>query len=112
MASVIRGSDNFDSLVHQGIGVNQTWQDVVASRTFGTTYTNTTGKPISVWVFAGLPSVAGHLDFYIDGVQKKESNQCTSTNYSITVEGIVPNNSTYKVVSTNAGSNIKWSELR
>lgn len=28
------------------IGVDQTWQDVSAQRTMGTTYTNNTGKPI------------------------------------------------------------------
>lgn len=31
---------------NNSIGVNQTWQDVTASRTIGVTYTNTTGKPI------------------------------------------------------------------
>ena len=30
------------------IGVGQTWQDVTASRVAGITYTNSTGKPISV----------------------------------------------------------------
>jgi hypothetical protein len=29
-----------------GIGDGQTWQDVTSSRTMGTTYTNSTGKPI------------------------------------------------------------------
>jgi hypothetical protein len=32
------------------IGVGQTWTDVLASRTLNTTYTNTTGRPISVAV--------------------------------------------------------------
>ena len=29
-----------------GIGIGQTWQDVTSSRAIGTTYTNSTGKPI------------------------------------------------------------------
>jgi len=33
-----------------GLGVGQTWTDVSASRAVNTTYTNTTGRPISVAV--------------------------------------------------------------
>jgi hypothetical protein len=29
-----------------GVGIGQTWQNVTASRSTGTTYTNSTGKPI------------------------------------------------------------------
>lgn len=32
------------------IGVGQTWQNVTASRAFGVTYTNTTGKPIVLMI--------------------------------------------------------------
>jgi hypothetical protein len=107
MASVIRGSDNFDSLVHQGLGVNQTWQDVTASRINGATYTNTTGKPIVV-VGRGYGSTTSNrtrltingLTIYSDFV---------GVDYG-TVQGIVPNNGTYATLSPN-GNQTVW-ELR
>lgn len=34
------------------IGVGQTWQDVTVSRVAGTTYTNSTGKPIMIAIQA------------------------------------------------------------
>ncbi|NDK19415.1 hypothetical protein GW819_01085 [Candidatus Gracilibacteria bacterium] len=33
----------------EGVGVNQTWQDMTSSRVVGTIYTNTTDKPIMVY---------------------------------------------------------------
>ena len=39
-----------ESLVPEGVGVNQTWQDVESSRAVGTSYQNTTGVPIQVSV--------------------------------------------------------------
>ena len=39
-----------DDIVNGGIGVNQVWVDETANRVVGTTYTNTTGKPIMIWV--------------------------------------------------------------
>jgi hypothetical protein len=50
-----------------GIGGNQTWQDVTASRAIGTTYTNSTGKPIEVIVTATQVST-GSLSVTIGGV--------------------------------------------
>lgn len=37
----------------QQIGVGQTWQDLTASRSPSTSYQNTSGKPISVWINTG-----------------------------------------------------------
>lgn len=37
-----------DALVPEGIGVGQTWQNVTGSRTTGTAYQNTTGRPIMI----------------------------------------------------------------
>lgn len=71
MASVIRGSDNFDSLASSGLGDGQTWQDVTASRSSGITYTNTTGKAIGL-------SISG--------------SGTTNSNFSITINGIIFNN--------------------
>lgn len=37
-----------EHMIANTLGWGQTWQDVLASRTFGTSYQNTTGKPIQV----------------------------------------------------------------
>ena len=113
MASVIRGSDNFDSLVHQGIGVNQTWQDVTASRVVGTTYTNTTGKPIFVSISTSTSVASSNgIVLYIDGVIRLgDSNIGSNSGYASGVNGIIPNGSTYAIIL--AGETINaWSELR
>lgn len=85
----------------QVIGVGQTWQDVTASRVSGTTYTNTTGKPIQVYVNGtgvGSPVVV------VNGVQIASA----TTNYYVPPTFIVPNGATYSVTVAIS----KWSELR
>lgn len=81
----------------QVIGVGQTWQDVTGSRVSGTTYTNSTGKPIMVILtFAG-----GSANLTINGIQTGAIGylQCA----------IIPNGSTY---SSNGATVSKWLELR
>ena len=110
MASVIRGSDNFDS----GWGNGQTWQDVLASRTSGVTYTNTTGKPITVnigYYVGGNPAAVGQIT--INGVLLRYcqvNNAYVDTGFAT---AIIPNGATY-VFTANFGTfNINnWVELR
>lgn len=91
----------------QDLGVGQTWQNVTASRALGVTYTNSTGKPITVSIraFAGVLGT-----FIIDGltVINFANNDPTYGNfYSYTV--IIPNGSTYSMTGSTIGS---WFELR
>lgn len=94
------------------IGWGQTWQDVKASRTFGTSYQNTTGKPIQV---------------AITGVNSDRNIQVSSDNSTWISVGslfggnvdpggmsfIVPDNYYYRVDTTgSAGTIIYWVELR
>ena len=114
MSSIIRGSDNFDSLIHQGLGVNQTWQDVTGSRVAGTTYTNSTGKPIFVQVYCFMSVANTTWTITVDGqVRSGLSSTAWSVNSYNTVQAIIPNNSTYSV-SASTGTIVlnKWSELR
>lgn len=84
------------------IGVGQTWQDVTASRALGTTYTNTTGKPIMVKVNSN-GSVA--ITCIVDGVTLE-----TAVTGGVKSDFTVPNNSTYSIPS---GAVLgKWAELR
>jgi hypothetical protein len=46
--STIQGAGGNAATAMSSVGYGQTWQDVTGSRTAGTTYYNTTGKPIQV----------------------------------------------------------------
>ena len=101
MPSNIRGSDDFDSA--KAFGQNQTWQDVSASRSVGTLYTNDTGKAIAVsWYSGGSTESSG----YVDGMQIVYALCPVGVNTPLFM--IVPNGSTYQV-NTNA---YEWRELR
>lgn len=87
----------------QRVGVNQTWQNLTASRAIGTTYTNNTGRPIQV-VFSG-----GNNANYIFTVQGVTVAQWTQNNSQATVSAIIPNGNTYSVANGSVGV---WAELR
>lgn len=113
------GSANVDLPL---IGYGQTWQDVTASRALGTTYTNSTGKPIMICVFAygANPAQTLSLRVVINGVNTYIAVDNNSTNTG-TPAGttIIQSGATYKVdvvigVSTTVsnGTLQAWSELR
>jgi hypothetical protein len=87
-----------------GIGIGQTWQDVKSSRATGTTYTNSTGKPIMVSISQGS---TGQQNIYINGNQFAQLNQVSNTSGGFTF--IVPDGNTYRI-DTNLPS--WWWELR
>ena len=88
-----------------GIGVNQTWTDVTASRASGTTYTNSTGKPIQVLISISVSTQTFY--FYINGVAAARiGNNGYIDNAPFSV--IIPNGVTYKI----DGGLLTWWELR
>jgi hypothetical protein len=106
------GSGTLSWQSSSGIGVGQTWTNVTGSRTTGTIYTNSTGKPIMVVV---TPVASGGLvgTFNIGGVavavvQHTPSGGGGASPFSF----IIPNGITYSVTN-NANFTIdKWWELR
>lgn len=76
------------------IGYNQTWQ--VVTRTSGTTYTNSTGKPIMLTVgqYAGQPST---YSITIDGIQVANATISSTFGNQSTMTVIIPNGSNYVV---------------
>lgn len=82
------------------LGTNQTWQNVSASRASGVTYTNTTGKPIEVSIYAGT-SIGSIV---VDGVtiMSVVGNELASS-------FIVPIGATYSITYTGTAF---WAELR
>jgi hypothetical protein len=87
-----------------GLGYGQTWQDVTASRASGTTYYNTTNKPIVVYlsgIWTNGTVVIGSLALTI----------YTTQNAGETF--IVPPGVSYSVTGwTGTTSSVKWMELR
>lgn len=94
----------------QAIGVGQTWQNVTGSRVAGTSYQNTTGKPISL-------AVSGNSSGSVQYFQTSVDN-ATWTNVALLHPStaqcagfIVPNNWYYRFNGT-LGSINTWAELR
>lgn len=101
-------------LYDQAFGVGQAWQDVKASRALNTTYTNTTGKTITVFVGCTAPTmsnvgVAANINngsTYITGTYA--ANGCYPSVYFQ-----VPSGSTYLVFSDGQSLTLSaWRELR
>ena len=108
MASTIRGSDNFDSAIKKGLGDGQTWQNVLSSRANNVTYTNTTGRPIAVYVSNGDGGGVTSMP-YVDGLQL---GRMAIYNTGAAISSfIVPTGSTYKVYCEGLNPAI-WYELR
>ena len=84
------------------IGVGQTWQDVTGSRVAGTTYTNSTGKPIQVVINGYTTGLA----LTVSGVLIPN----VTANGTITnaTSAIIPNGATY----SEAVAFMSWKELR
>jgi len=92
------------------VGLNQTWQDVAASRSIGTSYQNTTGKPIFVSVSGygssgGVPMAQVSVDgsTWITVVWRSDAAVNTAS-------FVVPNNSYYRIVNLSVVSG-GWAEL-
>jgi len=88
------------------LGVGQTWQDVTASRSARVTYTNTTGKPIMVFLGTGetRSSTNGYNSIAVIYVDNIIVASATNNNLNVASGGvpvssaqtIVPSGSTYK----------------
>ena len=121
MAVVIDGSNGVDigagsltfpdntTQTSSPIGVGQTWQNVSGSRVAGTSYQNTTGKPIQV-------AVSGDGNGSVKYMQVSTDNSTWinvgifNTTYDGSTQTIVPNNSYYRAES---GLQVSvWAELR
>ena len=90
------------------IGIGQTWQNLTASRANGTTYTNSTAKPILVSITTGTNATTNHT-ITVGGVvaQQAATNPNATTAW---VMAIVPPGATY--VASSNGTMSYWAELR
>ena len=90
-------------------GVGQTWQDVSASRSTNTDYTNNTGKPIQLSLNFQLAS-GSSISLIIGGVT------VNAHTYGIGSAGwfyaVVPNNTVYRITTVGSPTRFAWTELR
>jgi hypothetical protein len=91
------------------IGVGQTWQDVTASRASGTTYTNSTGKPIQISIVI-ISTGTNQGNLVINGVTAV-SAIVGATGATHQYSFIIPDTNTY-VLTLSGGSVNRWLELR
>jgi hypothetical protein len=98
--STIQGIGGQALAALSAIGYGQTWQDMTGSRVNGTTYTNTTGKPIQIMIV----NSAANGSLTLGGVSLIAANIAAS----IVISAIIPNGVTYMY----AGTILRWAELR
>jgi hypothetical protein len=95
-----------------GIGIGQTWQSVTGSRALGTTYTNSTGKPIFVYIVVQLSS-NGDTNLTLNGVALDGPASSAGGSVFTPCSFIVPDGNTYNLsVFGGSVSVTAWSELR
>jgi hypothetical protein len=105
--STIQGSGGQALTAMSSIGYGQIWQDVSGSRSGGTTYYNTTGKPImvNVWQSDG-ESRSGNMQ--VNGVTVSVAITHGAGGGTSTMSAIVPPGASYVA----NGSLSTWVELR
>jgi hypothetical protein len=96
------------------IGIDQTWQNVIGSRSNGVTYTNSTGRPILVAISGASTTNTGFI-LTIDSVIVASTGWYSLAGGQVLGNacGIVPSGKTYSVTGWNSGSSgAAWAELR
>ena len=99
----------------QDLGVGQTYQNVTAERTIGNVYTNTTSKPIQVFVSVRNTATTFYAQFNIQGIGHVFGGDSDGT---VNIGGahvsgtfIVPSGAEYSLVGANISKYI-WTELK
>lgn len=93
-----------------GLGIGQTWTNVIGSRALTTTYTNSTGKPIYVAVSLGTSGTSTHT-FVIAGSTVMTTTAAAASLSAVNFFYVIPDGVTYSCTSS-AGSIGSWWELR
>lgn len=97
--------------ITEPLGDGQTWQNVTASRAKGTTYTNTTGRPIQILVQYQDDGFINGATFNIGGLTRTTSDLSGgSGGYPFWFSAVIPNGTAYSI---SGGVNLPaWWELR
>ena len=109
--SLVQGYGGQALAAMSSLGYGQTWQNVAGSRSLGTTYYNTTGKPIQVNIQISGSASSGVASLSINGIAVGSSGSTINVTSSF-ISGIVPPTGTYVAALSGSGSLSVWSELR
>ena len=106
-----------DNVKNSALGYSQSWRDVKTSRLVGTTYRNTTGKPIQIFVEminmrTGITAeqctiTVGGVVIPFSGGGSDQAGTWKVANISL----IIPSNATYVVRTNSQGYINTWAEL-
>ncbi|WP_216068995.1 phage tail-collar fiber domain-containing protein [Acinetobacter ursingii] len=104
------GNITINTTANNAIGVGQSWQDVTSQRANNTTYTNTTGRPIQLFISVNVGGQGDDIGtFNIDGVVMTIRDAAAWSHLSF----IIPNGSSYKLsVNASQYNLLTWAELR
>ena len=107
------GSYSIDVKDITPIGVGQTWQDVLVSRAFGVTYTNSTGRTIIIAISGTNAGGNRSFNITIGGVLTYTSTASGNVDYTAGILIAIPNGVEY-ILGTNTGTPTltSWFELR
>lgn len=94
------------------LGINQTWQDLTASRALSTTYTNTTGRPIMVVQVSEYGYSNDPLEVFVNGVKIMSVDQGTGVGWLGPVSFVVPVDASYRIEKNIYPNITSWVELR
>jgi hypothetical protein len=97
----------------QSFGVGQTLTNVLPSRAIGTTYTNSTGKAITVNVAASAGGAGSAIGIFVSGMGEAAASIATAAAQALAINAIVPAGGTYVVQQSGTASTLaSWYELR
>jgi len=92
-------------------GNNAAWNNVTSSRALGTTYTNSTVKPISVILWGSNSSAGYNIIGHVNGRQLVAATETVAA-YNVFLEFTVPPGSQYSINWTGGtAGTFEWSEL-
>jgi len=108
--STIQGYGGQALAAMSSLGYGQTWQDVTASRALGTTYYNTTGRPIRINVRCGLAVGGSSFSLSVNGIQTAYIT--AAANCNDTMSTLVPPGQSYLATNLSGATLGLWVELR
>ena len=95
------------------LGLGQTLQTftVGTQRIAGTTYTNSTGKPIEIYIYGSSAGGGWQISLTVNGILTQVISSTSNQGEFMSFSSIIPNGATYVV--GNSGATISsWKELR
>lgn len=97
-----------------GLGANQTWQDLSASRAVNTSYQNTEGTPIEIAVVFSGANSENRLQVSSDNATWFDVALASGNQFEMSGSAVIPDDYYYRLQRTSGAATTihSWSELR